>query len=392
MLQFIKKFLRYETIGGLLLAIATVLALLVANSPVRSYYNDFFQINLTLKFGGFGLDKALLLWINDGLMAIFFFMVGLELKREWLEGALSNPRSRPLPTIAALFGMLVPAIFYLLFNHQDPTQIKGWAIPAATDIAFALGVLSLFGRRVPIGLKVFLVSLAIMDDVGVIIIIAIFYTKSLSWGSLALAAIIMFVLWGLNKRRISALSPYIILGIALWYFVLKSGVHATIAGVILSLFIPMHHPKLPFSPLKKLENDLHGPVTFFIMPLFAFANAGIPLAGSMGVLLKPLGLGIMAGLLLGKPIGVLLGYWLAIRLFKAEPPRGINSTMLIGVAFLCGIGFTMSLFITMLAFQTNLSLAIESRLAILVGSFLAMIIGALIVHQGIKQKEAPALK
>lgn len=382
MLEYVKNFFKWEAVGGVLLALTTVVALLIANSSYGEAYTQFFQLPVVIKIGNFGLDKPLLLWINDGLMAIFFFLVGLELKREWLEGELSSAKSRVLPGIAALFGMIVPALFYVYFTQDDPARMKGWAIPAATDIAFALGVLSLFGKRIPIGLKIFLVTLAIIDDVGAILIIAIFYTSQLSLLSLGGASILLLVLYVLNRKKVCAIPPYLLFGTLLWVCVLKSGVHATIAGVLLAFFIPLQSSDNQNSPLKRLEHELHPSVAFFILPLFAFANAGVPINMQAFTSFDTVSLGVISGLLLGKPIGVLLGTFLGVILFKAKLAEGINLRLLLGVAFLCGIGFTMSLFITFLAFDSNMQLAIESRLAILLASAIAACIGTVFIYWG----------
>ncbi|MCS5709508.1 Na+/H+ antiporter NhaA [Candidatus Berkiella cookevillensis] len=381
MLGYLQNFFKWEAAGGVLLAFATVIALCIANSPFSEAYVQFFQLPVIVKIGEFGLDKTLLLWINDGLMAVFFLLVGLELKREWLEGELSNAKSRVLPGIAALFGMIVPALFYVFFTQDDPTRMRGWAIPAATDIAFALGVLSLFGSRIPIGLKIFLVTLAIIDDVGAILIIAIFYTSQLSLIALGLSGVLVFALYLLNRKNVYAILPYILLGSVLWFCVLKSGVHATIAGVLLAFCIPLQSVSQSISPLKKLEHELHPYVVFFILPLFAFANAGVSINTQSLASLDTVSQGVASGLLLGKPIGVLLGTWLGMVLFKAKLPNGVNLRLLLGMAFLCGIGFTMSLFISFLAFDVNhLQLAAESRLAILLASATAACIGALFIY------------
>jgi len=383
----LKKFFQWEAVGGVLLAFATILALIVANTSLDSFFSDIFKMPVIVKFGDFGVEKTFLHWINDGLMVVFFFMVGLELKREWIEGELSKPESRVLPGICAIMGMLVPALIYIIFNYNDSIRMKGWAIPAATDIAFALGVLSLFGKKVPVGLKVFLVSLAIMDDVGVIIIIAIFYTAQISQAALIFAGSMLVILWTLNKKKVYILSPYLWFGLLLWLCVLKSGVHATLAGVLLAFFIPIRNHKNGSSPLRKLEHELHPLVMLVILPLFAFANARVPLnIEQIQGMMDSASLGVILGLVLGKPIGILLGAWLGIKVFKASLPEGMNQTLLIGLAFLCGIGFTMSLFITTLAFEQNIDLVVGSRMGILVASLIASMIGALLISIGLRQK------
>ncbi|MCP3850741.1 MAG: Na+/H+ antiporter NhaA [Gammaproteobacteria bacterium] len=377
--NFFHNFLKSESASGILLMISAVLAIIIANSPLSWLYAELLDVPVEIKVGALHIAKPLILWINDGLMAIFFFLIGLELKRELLEGELSDPKKLILPTFAAIGGMLIPALFYVFFNINDPAALKGWAIPAATDIAFALGILALFGKRVPISLKIFLVSLAIIDDMGAIVIIAIFYTSDLSISSLVIALISITVLALFNFKNLRNLTPYIFVGTILWVAVLKSGVHATLAGVVLAFFIPLKtSSKDEKSLAKTLEHDLHGSVSYVIIPIFAFANAGIPLEGlSLSSLLEPIPLGIILGLFFGKQIGVMLFSFLAVKLGIASLPQGTDWKQLYGVAFLCGVGFTMSLFIGSLAFEQGGSEAnlMNDRLGILVGSTLSAIVG-----------------
>ena len=383
-----REFLKLESASGIILVFAAVFAMILANTPLGSYYYMLIEMPVEVRVGPLQLAKPLLLWINDGLMAIFFFLVGLELKRELLEGELKELSNVILPAIAALGGMVVPALFYTLFNSGDEVAMQGWAIPTATDIAFALGVLSLLGSRVPTSLKIFLVSLAIFDDMGAIVIIALFYTADISTLSLTIAAICLSVLFVLNRRRVGEMTPYLIVGIIMWIAVLKSGVHATLAGVLLAFFIPMRDPNNPErSLLKELEHDLHGAVAFFILPLFAFANAGISLAGvGMEQLFHPVPLGIAAGLFLGKQLGVFLFCWLGIKMGLAKLPTGINWSVLYGASLITGIGFTMSLFIGSLSFaQGGVTMPFDERLGIIIGSLLSAVSGYLMLSRVLPQ-------
>ncbi|MEH6910630.1 MAG: Na+/H+ antiporter NhaA [Oceanicoccus sp.] len=375
MIEPIKNFLKMESSGGILLVAATLMALVFANTPLYPDYQNFLNIPVEVRIGAFELAKPLLLWVNDGLMAIFFFLVGLELKRELVDGELSSPSKLILPTIAAVGGMAIPAAIYSWFNWHNPAAMQGWAIPAATDIAFALGVLTLLGNRVPTALKIFLVSLAIIDDIGAIIIIALFYTADLSVLSLTVAGICLVTLFTFNRRGVDNLTPYILVGLILWTSVLKSGVHATLAGVALAFFIP-YQTKDNRSPVKELEHDLHGSVAFFILPLFAFMNAGVVISGSaVAALTTGIPLGIALGLFFGKQIGIFGFSWIAVKL-KLAPPPTISWSQLYGVSILCGIGFTMSLFIGSLAFeQTGADYLAVDRLGILMGSFVSAIVG-----------------
>ena len=379
----LKEFLRLEAASGILLLLASVLAMIAVNSPADVYYNSLLDTPVAVKFGEFEIAKPLLLWINDGLMAIFFFLIGLEVKREFLAGELSDPSRVVLPVIAAIGGMAVPAVIYAIINWGDPVAIKGWAIPSATDIAFALGVLALLGSRVPQSLKLFLMTLAIIDDLGAIIIIALFYTVELSVASLITAAMAVAILFALNRKGVLGLAPYMLVGLVLWAAVLKSGVHATLAGVLTAFFIPFKkEPGESHTQLEILEHDLHPTVAFGILPLFAFANAGIPFDGiNADSFLHPIPLGIAAGLFFGNQIGIFGLSWIAIKLGISKLPDGANWVQLYGVAALCGIGFTMSLFIGSLAFeQGGAGNTIDNRLGILFGSLISGIVGYLVLR------------
>ena len=382
----ITNFLKKESSGGVLLMLSALLAIIFANTALSPVYDLLLSTPVEIRIGALEIAKPLLLWINDGLMAVFFFLVGLELKRELVEGELSDPRNIILPGIGAVGGMAVPALFYVYFNHENPVAMQGWAIPAATDIAFALGVLSLLGSRVPVSLKVFLTSLAIFDDIGAIVIIAVFYTANISLGALAIAAGCIPFLIALNRRGVSANSPYMLLGAIMWVALLKSGVHATLAGVVMAMFIPLRtdNPQNP-SPLKNIEHDLHYVVAFFVLPVFAFANAGINLSG-VGVeqLMHGVPMGIAAGLFLGKQIGIFGLCYLAIKLRLAEMPSGMNTMSLYGTAALCGIGFTMSLFIGSLAFEeTGVNQLFDERLGIIVGSLMSGVLGYFLLRRAL---------
>jgi NhaA family Na+:H+ antiporter len=386
-LQPLINFLRLESAGGLVLMAAAVLALIVANSPLADYYAALLDIPLAVSIGTFGIAKPLILWINDGLMAVFFFLVGMELKREVLEGHLSSLRQALLPAFAAAGGMLAPAAFYAALNWTDPVAMKGWAIPTATDIAFALGVLSLLGKRVPTALKAFLLSVAIFDDLGAIIVIAVFYTANLYSSSLAVAAGFRVALAALNRAGITRPAAYILIGIALWVAVLKSGVHATLAGVVVAMFIPLRvddgtRAKPPESPLRHLEHALHPWVAFGVLPVFAFVNAGVSVGDlSISDAFHPVPLGIMTGLFFGKQIGVLALCWIATRARIASLPEGVSWWQLYGTSLLCGIGFTMSLFIASLAFgQGSTAYLGLERLGILMGSLVCGLCGYIVLR------------
>jgi NhaA family Na+:H+ antiporter len=377
----LREFLRLEAASGIILVVAAALAMALANSPLGAHYDAFFDIPVIMQVGDLSIAKPLLLWINDGLMAIFFLLVGLEIKREIREGELAARDQALLPCIAALGGMIVPAVIYAALNWGDAQQMRGWAIPTATDIAFALGVLTLLGSRVPVALKVFLTALAIIDDLGAIVIIALFYTHGLSLESLVLAAVALAVLLTLNLMKVVRVSVYVLVGIALWVFVLKSGVHATLAGVAIAMAIPMRNPKDPEqSPLIDLENKLHIWVAYGILPLFAFANAGVSLAGlSFASLFEALPLGIAIGLFLGKQVGVFGATWLAVKSGLSRMPEGTTWPQIYGAALLAGIGFTMSLFIGTLAFNAP-EQAAQVRLGVLGGSLTSAIVGYLFLR------------
>ncbi len=387
--SFIENFFELESAGGLLLFAFAVLAILIANSPLLTYYELLLSTQVEIHIGNFNIAKPLLLWINDGLMAVFFFLVGLELKRELVEGELSSPKNIILPGVGALGGMLIPAIVYIYFNYDDEIALQGWAIPAATDIAFALGILTLLGSRVPVSLKIFLTSLAIFDDIGAIIIIAFFYTSKISLFALIVAALCVAVLFILNFKNVSSKSVYILIGAIMWTATLKSGVHATLAGIVLAMFIPMKSANQgETSPLKSLEKDLHNVVAFFVLPVFAFANAGISFSGvGPGQLLHNVPLGIALGLFFGKQIGIFGFCWLALKSKLAVLPDGISLTSLYGVSALCGIGFTMSLFVGSLAFEeTSVNLLFDERLGILVGSLLSGLVGYLVLRSSLNKQ------
>jgi len=377
----IRDFMRLESAGGILLLASAIIAMLVANSPVANVYEAFLGTTVAVQVGALSIDKPLLLWVNDGLMAVFFFLVGLEIKREVMEGELSSFSQVVLPGMGAIGGMAIPAAIYTWINWGDPVALDGWAIPVATDIAFALALLSVFGSRVPTALKVFLLTLAIFDDLAAIVIIAIFYSGDLSLSALIIGVSALLVALAMNRLGVTRTSSYILLGVVLWIAVLKSGVHATLAGVLIALCIPMRDAQ-GTSPLRTLEHDLHGPVAFAILPMFAFANAGLSLVGlSIEDLTRPVTAGVVSGLLIGKPVGILAFVWLAIRLRFAQLPKNVNWAQLLGVAFACGIGFTMSLFIAGLAFEHGSGDYLGGdRLGILVGSILSAIVAYGLLH------------
>lgn len=381
MLSTFREFLRLESASGIVLMGAAVLALLLDNSPLSPLYTALFDMPVSVRIGDFAIAKPLLLWINDGLMAVFFLLIGLELKREMLAGELANAAQATLPAIAALGGMIVPSAIYAAINWGDPARIHGWAIPAATDIAFALGVLALLGQRVPIALKIFLTAVAIFDDLGAIVIIAFFYSADLSLTSFIAAAIGAVVLLILNRAGVTRLGPYILVGVALWVAVLKSGVHATLAGVVIALAIPLRaRDEDGHAPLERLEHRLHPWVAFGILPLFALANAGVSFDGlSLKALTEPVPLGIALGLFLGKQLGIFLTVWLARTSGVASPPANATWPQVYGVSLLAGIGFTMSLFIGTLAFADP-RYATDVRLGVLTGSLLSAVAGYVVLR------------
>jgi NhaA family Na+:H+ antiporter len=388
------EFVHHEASGGIMLLFAAVLALVLANSSLAALYGALLDTPVTIRVGALGVDKNLLHWINDGLMAIFFFHVGLEIKRELIEGELSTLKQAALPAIGALGGMVVPALIYYAINRDDPSALAGWAIPTATDIAFAVGVLALVGSRIPPSLKIFLLALAIIDDLGAILIIAIFYTTNLSLTALSLAAVGVVALAVLNSRGVTRTAAYVLVGIFVWLCVLKSGVHATLAGVITAFAIPLTplagegRSSKPESLASKLQESLHPWVNFGVLPAFAFANAGVSLAGlTFDKLMSPIPLGIALGLLVGKTVGVFSFTWLAIVLGAGSRPEGSSWPQVLGVAVLAGIGFTMSLFIGMLAFPGP-EKAADIRIGVLAGSIVAALVGYLILKYA---RPAPVL-
>lgn len=382
--SFLQAFLRSEALGGYVLMAAALAALIIANSPAAPLYFDVLGSKLGFQAGPIVLRETVLHWINDGLMAVFFLLVGLEIKREVLDGQLRGVSRIVLPGIAALGGMVAPALIYVLINIGSPETLRGWAIPAATDIAFALGILALLGSRVPTSLKIFLTALAILDDLGAIIIIALFYTAQLKVVALAMAGALLVCLFCLNRAGVTRLTPYLLIGAVLWYFVLKSGVHATLAGVALALTIPLSPRNAgkpgAHSPLHDLEHALHKPVALLIVPIFGFANAGVSFAGmGLASLAQPVPMGVALGLFLGKQLGVFGFAWLAIKAGVASLPRHATFTQLYGIALLCGIGFTMSLFIGALAF-TDAASVDATKIGVLAGSLASGLIGFLLLR------------
>ncbi|WP_340677587.1 Na+/H+ antiporter NhaA [Paraglaciecola sp.] len=373
---------KHEAAGGFILVFAAVVAMIMANTSLNGFYQGFLEIPVSIRFGDFEIAKPLILWVNDGLMAIFFFLVGLEIKREILDGSLSSVSQITLPGVAAIAGIAVPALIYVWFNINDPIAIKGWAIPSATDIAFAIGVFTIFGKSLPLSLKLFLLSVAIFDDIGAIVIIAIFYSQDLSATSLAVALSGMAVLFIFNRFKVRTQGAYILIGVVVWAAVLKSGVHATLAGFALAWFIPLRlknedgHPMLPH-----LEHKLHHWVGFLVLPLFAFANAGVSLGGiNMETIFNPITVGIAAGLFIGKQLGIFGICWLTIKLGFAKLPTGATWLQLYGVTLLCGIGFTMSLFIGTLAFEDQpLQYQTSVKVGVLVGSIISAFFGAFLL-------------
>ena len=383
------RFLRMETSGGLVLMLAAVIAMICANSPLSVYYDLLLHVPVSVRVGELDVTKPMLLWINDGLMAIFFFLVGLELKRELMEGELSDIRNVMLPAVGAVGGMAIPALIYVLFNWGYETGLQGWAIPAATDIAFALGVLALLGSRVPVSIKIFLTSLAIFDDIGAILIIAFFYTGNIALSALVVVLLCLPLLALLNRFNVESKSVYIAVGTVMWVAMLKSGVHATLTGVILALFIPLRTSNPEVSPLKIMEHDLHALVAYLVLPIFAFANAGINLSGvGMEQLLHPVPVGIALGLFVGKQIGVFGFCWLAVRVGIGKLPKGVSWGTVYGTAALCGIGFTMSLFIGSLAFEASeINQVFDERLGIIIGSLMSGLVGYLVLRRTLRAFE-----
>ena len=386
MIQYISKpfkwFFKLEAASGLVLLFAAIIALLISNSTLSTIYNDVLNTYFLLGFKNFGIKLSVLHWINDALMAIFFFLVSLEIKREFIQGELSNPKQALLPIIGAVGGMVVPALIYVAINYKDPVTLNGWAIPSATDIAFSLGVLSLLGKRVPVSLKVFLTALAIIDDLGAILIIAFFYSGEIQFVYLLLMLACIIILLLLNKFNIRSFIPYLLIGLFLWEFTHQSGIHATISGVILALTIPHKDNKKTHSHslLLKLEHAISPYVAFGIMPVFAFANAGVSLEGlTFESLLNPVPLGILCGLFFGKQIGVFLFSYFSIKFKFAEMPNNANWTTLYGVGILTGIGFTMSLFVGNLAFAEAPQHMDGVKIGVLLGSLLSTIFGYMLI-------------
>ena len=387
--QSLLNFFKGESAVGVLLIIATVLAMMLSNSVFAKAYENFLDIPVVISIHQFTIAKPLLLWVNDGLMAIFFFMVGMEIKREVLEGSLSHVTKIVVPAFAAIGGMVVPALVYIAFNWDDPIGMQGWAIPMATDIAFALGVLSLLGKRVPAELKIFLLALAIIDDLGAIIVIAVFFGHGLSTSALAVSGFFILVLMLMNWRGVTNNTAYILIGVIVWAAVLKSGVHATIAGVIVGLLIPLRNNQKSFH---ELEESLHGPVNYAILPLFAFVNTGVNFSGvSSKDFVDNVTVGITLGLFFGKQVGIFIFSLLAIVLKLGKLPDGMNLWHLYGVAILGGIGFTMSLFIGSLAFECAGDVCInmtDERIGILAGSLFSGVMGYLVLKWQLKPKKS----
>ncbi|WP_371734885.1 Na+/H+ antiporter NhaA [Aliikangiella sp. G2MR2-5] len=378
----VKYLFRSEASGGVLLVLAAVLALIIANSPANHLYNSFLEVPVIVQLGSFIINKPLLLWVNDGLMAIFFFLVGLEIKREVLCGNLSDSKSIILPLIAAIAGIAVPAIIYLWLNGNDPVAVKGWAIPSATDIAFALGIFVIFGKHLPLTLKLFLLSVAIFDDIAAVVIIALFYSQDLSMLSIIVATIGIAFLFVLNQLNVQKRAAYFLVGIIVWAAVLKSGVHATLSGFAIAWFIPTNKPKSEKqSMLESIEHALHPWTAFFILPLFAFANAGVNLiTADVSAITNSITLGIAMGLFIGKQVGIFGACWVAIKLGLAKLPESTNWSQLYGVSILCGVGFTMSLFIGTLAFETyGIEYQNNVKIGVLMGSLLSAVLGAIII-------------
>ena len=379
--EALREFLRLESAGGLILVLSAILALVLANSPFADSYVQLLSLKITVMVESFGVSKPLILWVNDGLMAIFFLLVGLELKREVVEGDLSSPEQIALPALAAIGGLVVPAAIYWLINRDNPKGLNGWAVPTATDIAFALAILSLLGSRVPASLKIFLTTIAIFDDLAAIVIIAIFYSGDLSTASLAAAGAGIVVLFALNRLGVKSLAAYLIVGIFIWLFVLKSGVHATLAGIAVAAFIPLKGGD-DHSPSRHLEHILHPWVAYCVLPIFASANAGLPFAGvDLDAVVGTVSIGIILGLFIGKQIGVFGMTALMIGLGLAKKPEGSSWGMLYGVALLCGVGFTMSLFIGGLAFEHGgFSNVAALKIGVIAGSVASAFCGWLVLH------------
>lgn len=386
MVQLIQRFLKLESAGGILLLFSAAVAMLLANSPLSSQYNDFLNLPVSLQIGSFSINKTLIHWINDGFMAVFFVLVGMEVKKELFEGSLSSYQQAIFPAIAAVGGMIVPALVYWFIAKQDPSLANGWAIPMATDIAFALGIMALLSKQVPLPLKIFLLALAIIDDLGAIVVIALFFSHELSVQALIFSGVSILTLVLLNRFRVSALCAYMVIGAILWASVLKSGVHATLAGVIIGFCIPLKGKKGE-RPLHDFEHILAPWSSFIILPLFAFANAGVSFDGiDVSMISSPLLLAIACGLIIGKPVGVFGFSYISVKLGLAKLPDGINFKQIFAVAVLCGIGFTMSMFLASLAFDADAGESVNtlSRLGILLGSTISATLGYLFLKQTTK--------
>lgn len=397
-IKLIKDFIKLEAAAGIILFSTALLAIIIDNSPLAHYFESLLELPFSIQLGSIGLSKHLLHWINDGLMVIFFLLVGLEIKRELIEGELNSPSKVILPAAAALGGMLVPALVFTAFNFHNDFSMRGWAIPTATDIAFSLGILSLLGSRVPVSLKVFLTALAIFDDLGAIIIIAIFYTSDLSFISLALAGLCVAMLFVLNRLNVRGYGAYFLVGTLLWLALLQSGVHATLAGVILALAIPLKNPKEPdpnFSPSQNLVHILHPWIAYLVLPLFAFANAGVSFADvppGLGNIFSPVMLGVGLGLAIGKLVGVFGTTFLAIKLGIAKKPTASTWPQILGIALVCGVGFTMSFFVGTLAFpggSTTEPYAAWVRLGVIFGSLTAGALGYVVLRLTTKPVDRP---
>jgi NhaA family Na+:H+ antiporter len=375
-----KNFIQTDASSGIILVMAAALALVMANSFFSASYNAFLDFPVSITLGTFTISKPLVLWVNDGLMALFFFVVGLEIKRELFYGQLSRPDQVVLPFLAAIAGIIFPALIYVVFNYQDAVAMNGWAIPSATDIAFALGIFILFGKRLPPSLKLFLLSVAIIDDIGAVIIIAIFYSQEVATNSLIIAVIGLVALFIFNRLKLENKAPYILVSLVVWAAVLKSGVHATLAGFAVAWFIPIARDKAK-SMSYQIEHGLHPWIVFFVLPLFAFANAGVGLMGvSAGELFTPVSIGIIGGLFIGKQLGIFAACFIAVKLKLCRLPKDATWTQLYGVCLLCGVGFTMSLFIGSLAFEEQgLAYQTQVKVGVLVGSLISAVAGAWLI-------------
>ena len=387
MIRRIQTFFQSEAVGGILLLLFASMAILFANTSFSEYYFNFLDTPVSVQFGAFSIAKPLLMWVNDGFMAVFFVLVGMEVKREMLEGSLSSYQQAIFPAIAAIGGMVVPALIYFMVAQGTPEIYSGWAIPMATDIAFAIGIVALLGKRVPLPLKVFLLALAIIDDLGAIIVIAIFYSHELSIPALIIAVVTISILVTMNRFKVSALCAYMVVGLILWASVLKSGVHATLAGVIIGFCIPMRG-RHGSSPLHQFEHILAPWCSYLILPLFAFSNAGVPLENvGLSSLNSPLTLGIALGLIVGKPLGVFVFSYLSVKLGLAKLPQGVNFAQIFAISILCGIGFTMSMFLAGLAFGETAYNNFDtlSRLGILLGSGVSAVVGYVLLRKTTSQ-------